>query len=212
MRKRKKRIKELLTSTESVRTYNPVIIHFIPAVPIRQFELSPEEDKEIFRKNFNPLYSYTSSRIEYNFYGLRIYSNMYENETRNPYVQIFRNGTIEYFSTSLIEEESGKILRGKIFNDLIHQAVQEVVNYIKLSHLTYPINMYLSILNSTGLKIVPERQYVLRPEIMNNDLLFPGITFENEDSILYELNKFLNVVWQSGGFDKNPYPIKEGTH
>lgn len=209
MKSRKKRIKELLERDDTLKNAHPLFLHIIPKDQNTFLPLNTEEDKTFLIKNFSPIPEGGRSSI-YNFEGFKIYSH---SASLKPYVQIFRNGAIEYFTNNLVFNGHNdiKTFSGEILTKELTRIHKEVLRFIEHYNIPFKIDLYLTILNLRGISI--HGNNLSLPDYNNNkvevdNLYFQKLTIESPEDIKKNLALLLDMFWQAGGFPNNIYVDK----
>lgn len=206
MKSRKKRIKELLERDETLKNAHPLFLHIIPEDQNTFLPLITEEDKTFLIKNFSPIPEGGRSSI-YNFEGFKIYSH---SASLKPYVQIFRNGAIEYFTNNLVfkRHDDIKTFSGEFLTKEITRIYKEVLRFIEHYNIPFKIDLYLTILNLKGIPIHGNNLYF--PDNNNNNdevdnLYFQKLILESTEDIKKKFALLLDMFWQAGGYSNNLY-------
>lgn len=204
MKSRKKRINELLERDETLKNAHPLFLHIIPEDQNNFLPLTTEEDKTFLINNFSPIPEGGNSSI-YNFEGFKIYNH---SGSLKPYVQIFRNGAIEYYTNNLVIKRHNDIeaISGEFLTKEITRFYKEVLTFIEHYNIPFKIYLYLTILNLKGIPIHGNNQYF--PD-NNNDkidnLYFKKLTIESTEDIKKKFALLLDMFWQAGGYSNNLY-------
>jgi hypothetical protein len=203
MKSRKRRIKELLARDENLKKAHPLFLHIIPEDQNIFLPLTTEEDKTFLSKNFSPIPEGGRSTM-YNFEGFRIYSHTAD---LKPYVQIFRNGAVEYFTNNLVTKNyDGSIsFSGEYLSKEMVRISRELSVFLNHYNLPFNFKLYLTILNIKDIPIKGGSIYF--PDHRNeiSDLYFPKLTIDSIDDINKKFSQLLDMFWQAGGYSQNPY-------
>jgi len=186
-----------------------IVLHFVPLISIKE-SVNYELEKHFSRNQYprGIFRGLIDADWRFNFDGFLYYSLRQDIES-DIYVQIFRNGTIEFVDGREIQPRNGKKLIYTL--DLERGLIEAFTLYceiLKSIAVSPPVYAFLSIIDVKGYclgvghkdRIFPYREKHL---IDKNVLFFPEIEIDNYYA---EVSKLLmpwfNKMWNAGGYEK----------
>lgn len=205
MKSRKSRVEQIIKqSSASEQKLPSIIIHFIPDTIDAPLQFNEDQIIEQLKVSIQPI-GCSSSDTMYNFMGYKVFAKGYDNVEQ--YVQLFRNGAIEFYNTQLfqVDQKGTKYAWGNHLNKAINDAFQMAKIFFNLYNISAPIKFNLTILNSKHLVIITEQQIHIPRKIKLDNLFFPKLIIEDLTDIALDqaVNYVLNHVWQTSGYSKN---------
>ena len=188
-----------------------VVIHFAPLSSFQNSGLLPlDKIKNDNNSPFYNLYKYGFSKC-FNFDGLMFYSKFAEGQL-SGYTQIFRDGRIEFVDFYHIKSMSEKEIHGAFVEQIIIEFIETIVPFMRKYEKDFPFLCSISLLNIQGSRLVTSGDRIpihLFPNsefqiISETDIVIPTVYIENPDDLLEKINYCTTIIWNSGGYDKNP--------
>jgi len=186
-----------------------IVLHFIPLISMQ--ESSDYELEKHFSRNQYPRHIFRAlieADWRFNFDGFLYYS-LCKNMESDIYVQIFRNGTIEFVNGRDIRPTNGdkKIYTLDFERELI-EAFTLYLEFQKKIGVALPIYVFLSIIDIKGYHLGVKHKDMVFPGrekhlIEKNILFFPEIIINNYYSDVSKLlMTWFNKMWNAGGYEK----------
>jgi hypothetical protein len=200
------RIAEQESINQSSAQNNPAFyLHILPLNKHQDLiDLTDESNTKNIKNIVNLPYSRRcADRL--NIEGILIYN---EGSIINTYIQLFRNGAIEFYTYNLFEKVERFIpiqhlIKG---NELEQITVQVLTSGFKLlSHLgtTPPYAVFITLLNLEKTKITSHMY--LSEVIGRKQIYFPPVVFyDYSEKVSMKMKPIFDMVWQSGSFNKSP--------
>ena len=186
----------------SLESIPKIVLHLIPLNPVQsdltQFSLNPG----FIGNRFNDL-GPSLGIGKSNFDGYVEYS--YNPLTEPAYLQVFRNGSIEYVWTHPLWQKENKKIPDVAFERQFIRAVKHLLG-IQEDHMEIkpPIFVVLTLMNVRGYAFMQSGSHT----IDRDSLLIPEIMIEtfphNKYDIEKELKKILDIFWNAVGFPYSP--------
>ena len=191
---------------------SPIVVHFAPMSSFQDGSLLPlHKIKDDRDSPFWKIYKYSLDKT-FNFDGLMFYSEFAKDKLLSGYVQIFRNGLIEFvdfYHTKPIKENE---IHGVFIEQIIREFIEVIVPFMKQYEKAFPFFCSISVLNIKGFRLVTSSDrfpisFLVNPDfniISETDIVIPTVFLENADDLQEKINYCTDIIWNSGGFDKNP--------
>jgi Putative DNA-binding domain len=155
-----------------------------------------------------------AQETRYNADGLLMMTGATPNK-RQSYLQIFRDGSLEYADTHMLDSANGISVPSKIFEQKIMETFASAVSLLRELEVAEPTFVTLTLTGMKGRTMaLPEmdsmyratserfdRDVILCPDMLMQDLS-QGPPYA---SILLPI---VNAVWQAAGKEKTPYLLK----
>lgn len=216
---RRERISKVATHATPITLLKgtKVILHFIPLASMRK-SVDYELEKHFSRNQYprGIFRAIIEADWRFNFDGF-LYYNLLSEADSDIYVQIFRNGIIEFVDGRCIRHTNGKKMIYTL--DLERELISSFSLYLKLLkniEVALPIFAFLSIIDVKGYYLgvgYQDRIFQRRKkhEIEKNVLLFPEIKIENYDEEVKKIiMPWFNKIWNAGGYEKCPHVDENG--
>jgi Putative DNA-binding domain len=204
---RRKRLEAVtsLSFDSSVDVSNPTFIQILPLGRVNRTRLdfSVRAFAEDCRSSMKPIMG-GSGTMRYNLDGLMVYSA--SDKIIHSYVQLFRNGMVEYYSTQLHAlGEKEYHFQGYYFERTVRECCQAGMELMRRCGIEPPYVVLLSILKMKGRAVVAGRHGFEENRITQDTLLLPEAIFENDGSSIDQALKFpFDYLWQASGYSGSP--------
>jgi hypothetical protein len=204
------RIAVALSGDGPVRLEGPQLLyHFVPAAALADDGHAHPRVFEVSRL-YNPM-SLSINSWRYNADGLLCSSIKTQGE-RQSYLQVFRDGSLEYGDSYCFESSSGLNVRGVPFESKIVQAFGAAMALLKHLEVSEPVFVSLTLIGMKGramsLSVFETSHPFDRDLILCSDVLVQNLS----DVMPYSaaLLPIVNSVWQSAGRHGSPYVDSNG--
>lgn len=174
-----------------------IFLHILPFFSEDYFlDFSKKEIFELTQSIF-PLND-NGYNFRLNFDGRLIY-------TKNSYVQIFRDGSVEYcdntrFRPRRIDGEDVGVIDGKIFENDILRCTEKIIQLYDSVGLKLPIMVYITIVSVKGHIMYNNGPLDYRKLIDKDNLYFPGLIIENTMiDIAEKFKPIFDILWNAAG-------------
>jgi hypothetical protein len=191
----------------NVMTKKSSFIHIIPlSFAQNQVRLTNREDYQYIYDHLDILNSVSGKH--HNFEGYIMYS-FYPGETKiDSFLQVFRNGVIEYFSVSYINTILPNNDQQSFYIDDFERdtidLVSKSISYYKKINLFDPLLIFINIFDLLDVRISTSSRYRIPRPIGRQQLKIPPILIKNHDAnIAQELKPAFDIIWQSSGVEKS---------
>jgi hypothetical protein len=153
----------------------------------------------------------SAQTLRYNADGLLILSNQTRNK-RQSYLQIFRDGSLEYADTGMLDTGNSNGVPSQLFEQKIAETFTNAVWLLRELQVSEPIFVTLTLLGMKGRTMALPRSlhvYGFMSEPFDRDvILCPDMLMENlAEGPPYPstLLPVVDAVWQAAGRDRTPY-------
>jgi hypothetical protein len=189
-----------------------VLFHFVSAAALTDGEQSLPRifDTQLLLSNCR-LFSLTAQTTRYNADGLLLLSNPTKNQ-RQSYLQIFRDGSLEYGDSAALDSWGGGHVPSQAFERNIATAFKGAVGLLKELEVPEPTFASLTLVGMKGRTMaLPDDPFGWRTTTDPFDrdvILSPDMRIENlAEGFPYPttLLPIVNAVWQAAGRDQTPY-------
>jgi hypothetical protein len=195
-----------------------ILLHFVSAAALTDGEQSLPRIFETQMLGMKCRLLYMSAQaMRYNADGLLILSNPTRNN-RQSYLQIFRDGSLEYADTGMLDSANGISIPSQTFEEKIVQTFANAVWLLDEFEVAEPTFVSLTLLGMKGrMMALPQSHFLDRvtSEPFDRDvILSPDMLIENlAEGPPYPstLLPIVDAVWQAAGVERTPYlKISEG--
>ena len=149
--------------------------------------------------------------MRYNADGLLLLSNL-TRTSRQSYLQIFRDGSLEYADTGVLDSANGISVLSQLFEQKIVETFANAVWLLGELEVTEPTFVSLTLLGMKGrtMKLPPSHfdQGVTTEPFDRDVIVCPDMLIENvAEGPPYRstLLPIVDAVWQAAGREKTPY-------
>lgn len=165
------------------------------------------------------LISYSPDRSRYNADGLLLAYDAPENSQKQSYLQIFRDGRLEYGDSYQLNSKFQDVIAAGRFESAIVDTFSNALHLLAILEVSEPIFVTLTLLGMKGRQMAqPHHPYVPHPDDFSNKfdreiISGPDIRLENlSEGRPYQsiLLPILNFVWQAAGLKQSPYADESG--
>lgn len=199
-----------------------IILHTVPAGaanPACALEISlAEREKRLLR----PMGA-SSWNDRFNVDGFLTFTgSMHENNPIRAYVQVFRNGTIEFLATIGVTDDKGahRVLPGQ-FERYCVEALESALAFYRAVGLAPPIFGLASLSGVKGCRLALAMEHIVAldrlaidctPSTIDRDVLvLPDVAIQAlEESPALALRPAFDVLWQAGGLPRSLNYDKDG--
>lgn len=189
-----------------------VLFHFVSAAALTDGEQSLPRtfDTNLLLYKYR-LFNLTAQATRYNADGLLMLSNQTSSK-RQSYLQIFRDGSLEYGDSSVLDSLHGTHVASQTFEQKVATAFSSAVSLLKELEVTEPTFASLTLVGMKGRTMaLPDNPYDWRTttEPFDRDvILSPDMRIENlAEGFPYPttLLPIVDAVWQAAGIEQTPY-------
>jgi hypothetical protein len=189
-----------------------ILFHFVSASALTDGEQSLPRIFDIPTLEVKCRLLYMSAQtMRYNADGLLVLSNQTKNK-RQSYLQIFRDGSLEYADTGMFDTANGISVPSQVFEQKIAETFTNAVWLLRELQVAEPIFVTLTLLGMKGRTMALPRNlqvYGFTTEPFDRDvILCPDMLMENlAEGPPYPstLLPVVDAVWQAAGRDRTPY-------
>jgi hypothetical protein len=191
----------------NILTKYSTFIHIIPlSFTQDQVRLTNREDYQSISNHLNLLNSISGKH--HNFEGYIMYS-FYPGDTKiDNFLQVFRNGIIEYFSVSYINtilpnNDHQSFYIDDFERDCIN-LISKAISYFNEINIFDPLLIFINIFDLVDVRIFTSSRYRIPRTIGRHHLGISPILIKNHDAnIAQELKPAFDIIWQSSGVEKS---------
>ena len=210
---RRKRLSIIIANEGPVllRDSAKIILHIIPLHYFGQesnIDIHEIKDKS---KNIQP-FRWNLTTSYYNIDGILKSPKVESSPTEDSYVQIFRNGSIEYVDSFILK--NGYIPCRKFIKDIIY-AFSRSIDFYKALDVLPPIIVLLSLNQVKNIEFIFEDRYNTnrtKASLDRDNIILPDLLIEDLVKSPEELLRPLfDFVWQAGGLPRCDYYHPDGT-
>jgi hypothetical protein len=182
-------------------------IHMFPlAYSPNQLELVKYERN---MRTLLPPPGYSGWNHRYNIDGYLVYPTKVP---RKSYIQYFRNGGIEIFTSTIFREENDKIVfYGGEFEKIAVYDIYKYSKHLESINVEPPFVLYLSFLGMRNVSIVGRNFDIFDVEenrFTTDEILLPSIVLnEISGNLPFQLRPIFDILWQSAGWPRSPYYV-----
>jgi hypothetical protein len=187
-----------------------ILYHFVTASTLTDDAPSLPRSFDIQKlfSRFRLLYTSPQS-ARYNADGVLVISNRTQNN-RQSYLQVFRDGSLEYGDSLMFDDRNGNPLPSQIFEQKIVERFADAVSLLKELESPEPIFVAVTLLNMKGRNMALPNSiwdYTSAPfdrdTILSPDMLIENLrdNFPHRDTLL----PIVNSIWQAAGIEETPY-------
>jgi hypothetical protein len=210
---RLERVAKIISTETPIQLFNcqKTVIHLLPFATYNttnQVDVKRARVKDI-KLDYDV---YCGPVRQFNFDGVIFLGQETRNEHRG-YLQLFRDGSIEYVIAEIFEKEDGKIA-SQCFDEDIIKAVKNCITLEKFLNIDSPYFLTISLVGYKNYEMaIPFRYSSQGKPIDRDNLLFPEILI-NDESTLVEtiLHPFFDQVWQAAGLNGSMFYGNDGKH
>ena len=134
----------------------------------------------------------------FNLDGFLVYGG---HEKCNSYIQYFRNGGVELYTTRLYDsgnERNPPRLRGNDVEKIAVRYIKKLFTFLSEFKIEPPLIIYLSIMDLKNVVMIDDK-------IDRDEILFPGSIVDNLDIDISELLHLnFDILWQAAGLSESP--------
>lgn len=189
-------------------------IHIIP-LGSRETNIDFNKHHEKLSTLLRP-YFYLNYDNRFNLDGLFVFGNRQQGGTKicESYIQYFRNGGIEIFTSNLdYRSESPITLDGSKFMNFVIENIKTYFSYTSNLGVEAPIVVYISYFDSRDVRLtsstpIVSGKYIEYPDYNQFDrdeILLPGIYVEDTNAdVLQFLRPAFDAFWQAAGWSGCP--------
>ncbi len=180
-----------------------IVLHFIPLDSLggpKDYELN-----KYFSRNKYPekIFRFANNIAwRFNIDGFLTYREPHDGKS-NMYVQVFRNGIIEY-----VHRISGNEIYSMAFQNEIIEFTSRYLSLLKTINVGLPIFIFMTLLEVKDFPLIVEEKYKIFPtdkedKIDKNIFIFPEIAIED-----YEVDKprilrpWFDLLWNACGYER----------
>jgi len=192
--------------------YGIFLLHVIPLGYQKDvlFDFTNTNDLNYLKTNLRP-YRTDGWSKQFNLNGLLNFGKYSGNEIQS-YVQCFRNGSLEYYTTLLHfiqnQDKNELSFSGGYMETLAITSVDEAINLYKRFSIEAPFAIFIMIHNPIDDKTIidtGDNRMFNKSFISKKPLRLPPIVIENHDvDIERELKPIFDIFWQAVGYEKSP--------
>jgi hypothetical protein len=139
----------------------------------------------------------------FNLDGYLVYGG---NKRCETYIQYFRNGGIEIYTSRLYNlgnEKNPQGLNGNDFEKLTVKHIEESISISSEFGVEPPLIIYLSLMDLKNIAMFKKTEIV--GNFDRDDILFPGIVVDNLDiDVSGLLRPLFDILWQASGWNGSP--------
>jgi hypothetical protein len=191
-----------------------VVLHVVPLSAFefaRRFDAFALAQLDSPRFTLQPIYATSAYNSRYNFDGYLIYEQMHPEQPAWSYLQMFRDGSIESVSASILKSRK-RIPSLPFEGKLLHHSLPQYIAALKKLGAYPPLFVGISLLGVTGyLMGLPVSQFFFFDEassqtIDRDSIIVPEITVETFGSNLDEAIKpAFDSIWNAAGRAESIY-------
>jgi len=170
--------------------YPKIVLHFIPLSSLATFK--NYELNKYFSRNKDGFIAY----------------HLFNEKMSDIYIQIYRNGIIEYIEGwTLMLYEGNKLIYSKSFIDEIVTSSKRYLEVQKSINVDLPIILFMTLIGVKDYSLKDtERIFPTsheKPKIDRNELFFPDILIEDYDiDIKMVLKPWFDLLWNACGYER----------
>lgn len=187
-----------------------ILFHFVTASTLSDVNQNLPRVFDVQRLLSKLRLMYTSPQTwRYNADGILLLSNRTQSN-RQSYLQIFRNGSLEYGDTIIFDSADGNHIPSQLFEQKIVERFADAVSLLKELEAPEPIFVTLTLLRMKGRVMATpdalwahtstpfDREIILSPDMLIENLRNNSPTSET-------LQPIANSIWQAAGRERSPY-------
>ena len=147
--------------------------------------------------------NYTSFSPRFNLDGFLVYG-IYER--CESYIQYFRNGGVEIYTTTLYDNENNRLYANEV-EKLAIEYVGKFCSYSSTLGIEPPLIIFITLMDLKNIELFKENPYHSRAvgRFDRDDILFPGVIVEDLDIDPSELlHPIFDMFWQAAGLNESP--------
>ncbi len=165
------------------------------------------------------LISYTAQWSRFNADGLLLAYDDPSNADKQSYLQIFKDGRLEYGDSRQLNSKSQEVIPSGNFETAIVDTFSNALHLLSILEVPEPIFLTLTLVGMKGRQMaLPDPPYVPPPNDFRHGfdrgiISCPDVRIENlSEGRPYQtiLLPILNSVWQAAGLKRSPYIDKQG--
>jgi len=182
--------------------------YFVHILPLGSNRV--EIDLKIHREQLNQLlspYNYNAWNNRFNLDGFLVYG-VYEK--CQSYIQYFRNGGVEIYTTRLYNsgnESTSPRLYGNEVEKLAIKYIKKLLTFSSELGVEPPLIIYLSLMDLKNIGIFREaaEHSSIVGKFDRDDILLPGVIVDNLEIDISELlHPIFDILWQTAGLSESP--------
>lgn len=180
-----------------------IVLHFIPLNSLsspKDCELNKYFSRNQFPEKIFPISNTIAWR--FNIDGFLAYILLHDGKSNN-YVQVFRNGIVEY-----VDAISENKIYSRAFGEEITEYSSRYLTWLKTINVGSPIFMFMTLMGVKNFSLEVENKYKIFPmekkhKIDKNIFIFPEIIIED-----YEVDKgrilkpWFDLLWNACGYER----------
>ena len=217
------RIQKFISERHSKVRYSNIIptldiegsffLHLSPISTRNQIDFSNDTILKKIRENTKLLTTSYSNQI-YNIDGYLLYRWNNDNIIKD-YLQIFRDGTFEFYSSRLTKNISGtsKSIPGKRIENGVLKAIQSTFNLLEAIDIDTALLLSISIYETQDMLIYDDNGFSNGENINHDELHLPSIIInkQSEEELGDSLKSIFDTLWQASGHQGSP-SYKDGKY
>lgn len=142
-----------------------------------------------------------------NLSGVMAYSMRREDVSIQTYSQLYREGTIEAYNSSIFKgrDENKQLPMYALEKELINFS-KDTLELLQKLGFQPPFYLFLSLINIKGYQVIVPRNYVFTDEepIPENDLILPEIIINNfSENLDYKFKPLFDMIWNASGIEQS---------
>ncbi len=213
---RKERVQDVLNLgfISDLDPKNSTFIHIIPISYYTYNQLSLTEDLLLnsIKEKLRPIDS-GSWDSRHNFEGFLLFNRNHSDRKVDSYVQLFRNGIVEFFTHAFhAENEKYKLFYLGWLESKVIESIENTIKIYKMVGVQPPFVVQISItdLQKRYVDIRGAFNIAVLPFLTNN-LFIPNVLINDFDAnISKELKTTFDIIWQSAGYHESPFYLDNG--
>lgn len=189
-------------------------LHVIPLGHLGEsiIDISDEEKLNFLLEKLKP-HNSKGYDYRYNLDGLIIFAADRNNKIPYSYIQFFRNGTLEFYTSHLHfpkKNEPDKLdFYGQSFEYITLRYIQTAFDVLKYYQVEPPFAVFISLFDLDNAVVHTQNQnmWMNATEVIGkNQLLFPAVVFDDTtQDISKKMKSTFDILWQAGNFTKSPF-------
>jgi len=154
----------------------------------------------------------------HNLDGFMTFSHDLQNRIPFSYVQLFRNGALEYYTSHFHYKREGQPevldFAGLTFEKITVQKIKESFDVLKFFKIEPPYVVYISIFDlDEGVILTQDgwrdsSEVIGKKELILPDMIFNDLSFD----IAKKMQPIFDILWQAGNYPKSPFFDDNGNH
>ncbi len=149
--------------------------------------------------------------FRHNLDGFMTFSTMFQSKNPYSYVQIFRDGSLEFYTSHLHFErknEPEKLdLSGKKFEIVSIESIRTAFDVFQYYQIEPPYAVFISLFDLENAVVFVENLYGDSTGVIGkSELLLPSVVFnDTNQDISKTMKSTFDILWQAGNYKKSPF-------